>query len=505
MALITIDIPPGFRSQGTQVQASGAWFTGNLVRWRQGLPEKMPGWLRLVADPFKWFIRRMHAWLDLEDRRNLFVGTDAGLELVVDDKRYLVVDGVVVPDPRKATWFLDNLGENGLALTTHGRLLMYKPPPRDPPFPPPQMITVTEAPLSSHGMFVAMPQAQIIIWGTDGVIGEEGALDPLMIRWSDVGTEKIWIAAVGNQAGSYRLSRGSRIMGAIQAPQTTLIFTDMDVWSMSYIGPPLVYGFTIMGTGCGLIAPHAVATLGRTTYWQGPKSIWQYGDSGVQPVVSTVHDYIFEDIDVDDIAKCHAGANSIGNEVTFYFPSRDDPYRKGTQEITDPQPTVLSNEPTHYVKYTTTEPAWDSGKLGRTAWINQNIFGMPLGADLNHRVQQHERGFDDDDQPMRDVYLETGFSAIGDATYIPSVDQCQPDLKWFGKNGGVTLGFRTLSYASSRPISYGPFSMTETTQFFNPRLRGRYISARFDWVARKGFSARIGATKMQTKRAGRRP
>src|SRR4029077_10494756 len=99
--------------------------------------------------------------------------------------------------------------------------------------------------------------------------------------------------------------------------------------------------------------------------------------------------------------KCHAGANSIGNEVTFYFPSRKDPYRKGAEEITDPQPTVLSNEPTHYVKYTTTEPAWDHGKLGRTAWINQNIFGMPLGADLNYRVQQHERGFDDDDQPMR--------------------------------------------------------------------------------------------------------
>jgi hypothetical protein len=382
---------------------------------------------------------------------------------------------------------------------------MYEPPPLVPPAPPPTMLTVTEAPLSSHGMFVAMPQAQIIMWGTDGELYQDGTLDPLMIRWSDVGTEKIWVAAVGNQAGSYRLSRGSRIMGAIQAPQTTLIFTDMDVWSMSYIGPPLVYGFTIMGTGCGLIAPHAVVTLGRTTYWQGPKSIWQFGDSGVQPVASTVHDYIFEDLDVDDIAKCHAGANSIGNEVTFFFPSRDDPYRRGAEEITDPQPTVLSNEPTHYVKFTTTEPAWDSGKLGRTAWINQNIFGMPLGADLNYRVQQHERGFDDDDQPMRGVYLESGFSSIGDATFIPTVEHCQPDFKWFGKNGGLALTLNGRSYASSRSITYGPWSMTETTQYFNPRMRGRYIAARYDWVARKGFSARVGATLLRFKSAGRRP
>ena len=448
----------------------------------------------------------MHAWLDLEDRRNLFVGTDFGLQLVVDGTTYDVVDSVVTPDPRKSTWFLDNMGENGFALTTHGRLLMYKPPPPDPPDPgPPVLAPVVEAPLSSHGMFVAMPQAQIIMWGTDGELYEEGVLDPLMIRWSDVGTEKIWLAAVGNQAGSYRLSRGSKIMGAIQAPQTTLIFTDMDVWSMSYIGPPLVYGFTIMGTGCGLVAPHAVVTLGRTTYWQGPKSHWQYGDSGVQPVMSTVHDYIFEDIDVDDIAKCHAGANSIGNEVTFYFPSRQDPYRRGEETISDPQPTVLSNEPTHYVKFTTTEPAWDSGKLGRTAWINQNIFGMPLGADLNHRVQQHERGFDDDDQPMRGVYLETGYSALGDATQIPMIDQCQPDFKWFGKNGGVSLTLRTQSYAGSQPITYGPWSMTETTQFFNPKCAWSVCLCPVRLGGAQGFSARVGATLMRVKQAGRRP
>lgn len=269
--------------------------------------------------------------------QDLFVGTDAGLELVVDDKRYVVVEGVVTPDPRKATWFLDNLGENGLALATHGPLLVYKPPPPPPDTTPPEMESVATAPISSHGMFVAMPQAQVIIWGTNPFI-DEPLIDPLLLRWSDVGTYDVWIAAVINQAGSYRLSRGSRIMGAIQAPQTTLIFTDMDVWSMSYIGPPLVYGFTIMGTGCGLVAPHAVVTLGRTTYWQGAKSIWQFGDSGVQQVPSTVYDYIFDDLDVDDITKCHAGANSIGNEVTFYFPSRKDPYFKGTEEVTEPFP-----------------------------------------------------------------------------------------------------------------------------------------------------------------------
>ena len=497
MPTAIIQGPPGFAGQATRVQAGGRWWNGNLVRWRQGGLEKMPGWVRLVDVQFFSFVRRMHAWLDLENRRNLMVGSDLGLQILKDD-----VVGTLstspLRDPRQMTWHLDNLGKDGLALQTGGPLNVYNP--NDGSFS-----VVPTGPSISNGMLTSMPQAQVILWGTEPII-HSGVIDPLFLRFSDVGTYDEYTATVSNQAGSYRLSSGSRIMGAIKAPQTILIFTDVDVWSMSYIGPPLVYGFTIMGTGCGLVAPHAVCTLGRTTYWQGAKGIWQFGDGGVQPVMSTVHDYIFEDIDVDDIRKCHAGANSIGNEVAFYFPSRSKPFRRQS-DTADTGTTVLSNETSRYVKLTTTEPAWDSGELGRTAWINNNVFGMPLGADLNHRVQQHERGFDDDDQPMRGVFAESGFSDIsgGSSNTIMSVDHCQPDFKWFGKNGAVNLTLTGRGYAGGKQFSYGPYSMTETTQFFNPRMRHRYVAVRYDWAARRGFSARVGATKLQIKQAGRRP
>lgn len=500
MPPVTIQAPPGFNNQATQVQASGSWYTGNLIRWRSGMLEKLAGWRRLVPDPFQKFIRRMHAWLDLEDRKNLLVGTDLGLELVVDANRYVLVEGVILPDPRQSTWFLDNLGEDGLAVTTHGPLLVYNPPPPDPPTTP-TIVPVETAPLSNHGMFVAMPQAQVILWGTEPIL-DSGLIDPLLIRFSDVGTYNIWIAQVINQAGSYRLSRGSRIMGAIQAPQTTLIFTDTDVWSMSYIGPPLIYGFTIMGTGCGLVAPHAVVTLGRTTYWQGPDGFWKFGDGGVQSLDCSVWDYIFFDLDTENINKCHVAANSFSDEVTFYFPSISKPFRASVETIDG---TVLSNEPDHYVKMNSSGPAWDSGVLGRTAWINVNIFGPALGADLNARVQQHETGFDDDDQPMRGVFAETGYSDISNGAQIMSVSQCQPDFKWFGKNGAVNLTLRTRGYPQSKALSFGPWSMTETTQFFNPRVRGKFVAIRYDWVERKGFSARVGATRLQVKPTGKRP
>src|SRR5580765_2321272 len=170
MGLVKIQAPPGFNNQTTQTGASGGWWTGNLIRWRSGFVEKYAGWKRLVQNPFAHFIRRMHAWLDLEDRKGLLVGTDKGLQLFVGGTQYDLATSVPLPDPRQATWFLDNFGEFGLALATHGPLLIYKPPPLPNPFPPPSVAPVAEAPISSHGMFVAMTQAQIIIWGTNSDI-----------------------------------------------------------------------------------------------------------------------------------------------------------------------------------------------------------------------------------------------------------------------------------------------------------------------------------------------
>lgn len=83
MPLVNIEAPPGFNNQATQTQASGAWYTGNLIRWRSGLVEKFAGWLRLFQDPFAHYIRRMHAWLDLEDRRVFWLAPTKGLSLLL--------------------------------------------------------------------------------------------------------------------------------------------------------------------------------------------------------------------------------------------------------------------------------------------------------------------------------------------------------------------------------------------------------------------------------------
>jgi hypothetical protein len=84
MSLVKPRSGPGFLSQATQVQAVGSWYAGNLVRWRIGLLEKMDGWRRLIEQSIGYVIRRLHAWLDLGNRKNLLIAADDGVHLVDD-------------------------------------------------------------------------------------------------------------------------------------------------------------------------------------------------------------------------------------------------------------------------------------------------------------------------------------------------------------------------------------------------------------------------------------
>ena len=108
-------------------------------------------------------------------------------------------------------WTLDNWGEVLIACPINGT--MFQPIYQfDPLSGSPTATIIPQAPSVNDGAFVAMPQRQIIAWGTT----ETGIQDPLLIRWCDVNNYGVWIGQTTNQAGSYRIPKGSRIVGAIQ-------------------------------------------------------------------------------------------------------------------------------------------------------------------------------------------------------------------------------------------------------------------------------------------------
>lgn len=325
---------------------------------------------------------------------------------------------------------------------------------------------IPEAPSVNDGVFVAMPQRQIIAWGSTF----SGIQDPLLIRWCDVNDFNSWIPLPTNQAGSYRIPRGSKIVGCLQGPQQGLVWTDLAVWAMQYSGPPYVYQFNEIGTGCGLISRKAAASMNGVVYWMSQSQFYMLGGSGVQPITCPIWDVIFQDLDTSNLDKIRIAPNSRFGEVTWYYPT-------------------LSNggEVNAYVKYNVILQQWDFGTLSRTAWINQSVLGAPIGAGplssgVNY-LYQHEVSQNADGAVMLSSF-QTGYFVISDGEWKVFIDQVWPDMKWGLYNGQqnahVNLTFYVTDYPGDTPRVYGPYNLSVDTEFITPRFRGRLISIKIE-------------------------
>ena len=326
----------------------------------------------------------------------------------------------------------------------------------------PTLDVIPEAPVANSGIFVAMPQRQIIAWGSTF----NGVQDPLLIRWCDIEDYEQWIALPTNQAGSYRIPKGSTIVGCIQGPQQGLVWTDLALWAMQYVGPPYVYSFNEIGTGCGLISSKAAASLNGVVYWMSQSQFFMLSPSGVQSIQCPIWDVIFQDLDTTNLDKIRIAVNSRFNEVSWFYPT-------------------LSNggEINAYVKYNVGLNQWDFGTLSRSAWINQSVLGPPIGATPDGFIYQHETSQNADGLPITS-YFQTGYFTLSDGDVLTYIDQFWPDAKWGYYEGiqdaNILLTFYVTNYPGDTPQVYGPFDVTQATQYIVPRFRGRLVSIKIE-------------------------
>jgi len=394
----------------------------------------------------------------------------------------------VVPNtgtPISATdWSLDNWGQVLISNPVNGTLLqpIYQ---WDALSGQPIATIIPAGPPLNDGMFVAMPQRQIVAWGSTFT----GIQDPLLIRWCDVNDYNSWIATPTNQAGSYRVPKGSKIVGCVQGPQQGLVWTDVNVYSMQYIGPPFVYSFNEVGASCGMISRKAAATLNGSTYWMGASQFFLLSGDGVSPIPCPLWDVIFQDLDTTRTDRIRVAVNARFGEISWFYPSKND-----------------GGEVNSYVKYNVFLQQWDYGTMSRSAWIDQSVLGPPIGADPESLyLYQHETSTDADGQPM-DSFIQTGYYAMSEADVKTFVDQVWPDMKWgyYGgaQNATVNLTFNVADYAGQTPTTFGPYPLTQSTTFISPRFRGRLVSLKIG-SSDTGSFWRIGNIRYRLQQDGK--
>lgn len=353
-------------------------------------------------------------------------------------------------------WSLDHFGQDLIASPSNGGIYYWQPPTIQP------ATDMPNAPLYNIVVFV-MSQVQIVVSG-----GAEtgGTLEPLLIRWCDAGDFTDWTATATNQAGSYQLSSGSRVLAGLAVGLGCIIWTDVDLWSMAYQGLPYVFAFNRIATACGIISQRAAGISGTLVVWLSSRGFFSYQfGGGVTPMECPVWDFLINNIDPLQLDQVHCAPNSLFNEMAWFFP------------IVSTSPLYSANYPLGYVKFNYVENCWDYGlssQYQRTAWVGRSPVGNPIGADLAGLLQQHEIGTDANGAGMAWSW-QTGAFSLQDGEDFAFVDLIIPDFVTTGDPTIAVTAYPSL-YPNTPGTPVGPYPFTASTPFVALRVRAREIA-----------------------------
>jgi len=186
------------------------------------------------------------------------------------------------------------------------------------------------------------------------------AFVPLLVRWSDQSVPYDWTPTTANQSGEQSLSAGSYIVTGLSTRQEILVWTDRALFSMQYIGPPLIFSFQLMMDNISIISPNAMISVNGQTYWMGQDKFYMYNGT-VSPLPCSVRKYVFSNINYNETYQIVCGQNEQFNEVWWFYPSTN-------SSVND-----------SYVVYNYLENSWYYGTINRTGWLQSSLQSYPLG------------------------------------------------------------------------------------------------------------------------------
>jgi hypothetical protein len=376
--------------------------------------------------------------------------------------------------------------------------------------------SASDTPLNQNYFLVSDSSRFVICFGTNDYLST--VFDPMLIRWSDQESVTNWTPAITNQSGSIRLSHGSEIVTAMQSRQEILVWTDSTLYSMQYLGPPYVWGTTLLGDNVSIAGPNAAALASGVTYWMGVDKFYKY-DGRVQTLNCDLLRFIYNDINRGQFDQVFASTNEGFNEVWWFYCTAD------------------SNENNRYVVYNYLENVWYYGSMARSAWLDTGLRNYPLAATYSSNIVYHENGVDDCTDSLEGVPMESFITSaqfdIGDGHNFAFVWRMLPDLTFNGSTAGTTpsmtiqlLPLQNSGSSYNAPISIGGTSVTGTqtvntakdgvspiytypqdpdifTGQLNIRVRGRQMSMRLACNT-PGTQWQMGSPRIDTRPDGRR-
>ena len=236
------------------------------------------------------------------------------------------------------------------------------------------VMTSYDVPVVQHYILVSDVSRFVFAFGCNEI--GQTSVDPMLIRWSDQEDAWNWTPEPTNQAGEIRLSHGSEIASAIQTRQEILVWTDIAVYSLQYVGAPVVWQTQLLSDNISVMSPNGIATASNVVYWMGKDKFYMY-DGTVQTLNCDLRRYVFDDINQAQPYQVCCGTNEGFNEIWWFYCSANS--------------TVVDK----YVVYNYVEKLWHYGNMGRTAWLDSTTTRFPLAATYDNTIVTHENGLND--------------------------------------------------------------------------------------------------------------
>ena len=210
---------------------------------------------------------------------------------------------------------------------------------------------VAGAPTSNLGLVVT-EERFVFCLGAGG--------NPRKVQWSDKEDLLTWVPAATNEAGDITLQTSGQIMQGLKTKGQTIIITDTDCFAFKYIGLPYVYSTSRVGTSCGAVSRMSAVDTDMGAFWMGQKGFFTFDGNSVKELPCEVHDYVFDDINVNQQSKIWGFSNTEFSEVWWFYPSGN------------------SLEIDRYVAFDLLENHWLIGNLNRTAGVSRGVFRTPI-------------------------------------------------------------------------------------------------------------------------------
>jgi len=402
---------------------------------------------------------------------------------------------------RARTWSLFNFGEDLILSPSEGSLFLWdlSSGANSRAVKIDTLPGANQVPLSQNLVFVSDVSRFVFCLGTNDVF--TSIKDPLLVRWSDQESYLQWQPSATNQAGSLRLSRGSRIVSAVQARQELLVWTDTSLYSLQYLGAPIVWGSQIVGDNLTIASKNSAIYADGVTYWMGVNEFYAYSGQ-VKALPCSLLRYVFNDINTSQLEQVFAGTNDEFGEVWWFYPSAN------------------SDRPDKYVIFNYAEGLWYHGNLERSAWEDKSAV---LAATYSQKIVEHEVGYDDQTGNTAvaiSSHITSAQTDIGDGDQFSFMWRMLPDVTFDGStipDPSVNVRVQGLKNAGAgyqSPASEGGLSAGEIikssggtvekfTEQLNIRIRGRQLVFQLD-SDDIGVSWQLGLPRIDIRTDGRR-